>query len=74
MKQNIVKHNEKMLDFCKRKDIRLYDFTAEYLKNTFNWGVDDLAESERQWVNNHLVHSQTMNDVQIAIWNQAFFL
>jgi hypothetical protein len=74
MKFRIAEHNEKMLDFCKRKGIQRYNFNAEYLKNTFNWCVDDLEESQREWINNHLVHSQTMNDVEIAIWNQDFFL
>ena len=74
MKFLIAEHNEKMLDFCKRKGIQRYNFNAEYLKNTFNWSVDDLEESQREWINNHLVHSQTMNDVEIAIWNQDFFL
>jgi hypothetical protein len=70
MKSMIAEHNVKIIDFCNRRNVKIEPLTADYLKLTFNWTVDDIEdEQERDWVNKHLMHTQGTNDVSIAIWN-----
>jgi len=70
MKAMIAEHNKLMLDFCDRKNIIPQKFTRNYLKETFNWAVDDIQDPvQREWVDRHIQHTEGTNDVSIAIWN-----
>jgi hypothetical protein len=70
MKSMIAEHNTLMLDFCKKKNIVPQKFTRDFLKDTFNWTVDEIADSvQRDWVDRHIQHTEGTDDVSIAIWN-----
>lgn len=70
MKSMIAEHNRLMLEFCDRKNIVPQKFTREYLKETFNWGIEDIEDPiQREWVDRHIQHTEGTNDVSIAIWN-----
>ena len=70
MKAMIAEHNEKIIDFCNRKNITIQPLTADYLKTTFDWTVDSIEDdTEREWVYKHLIHTEGTADVSIAIWN-----
>jgi hypothetical protein len=58
------------LDFCKKKNIVPQKFTRDFLKDTFNWTVDEITDPVQQdWVDRHIQHTEGTDDVSIAIWN-----
>jgi hypothetical protein len=70
MKSMIAEHNKLMLNFCKNKNIIPQKFTRNFLKETFNWTTDDIADTaQREWVDRHIQHTEGTDDVSIAIWN-----
>ena len=70
MKAMIAQHNDKIDNFCAKHKIAVEPLTADYLKRTFNWTVDQIEdETQREWVYKHLIHTEGTNDVTIAIWN-----
>jgi hypothetical protein len=70
MKAMIAEHNDKIISFCNRKSIAIQPLTAEYLKRTFDWTIDQVEdEIQREWVHKHLIHTEGTADVSIAIWN-----
>ena len=70
MKSMIAEHNTLMLDFCKKKNIIPQKFTRDFLKDTFDWTIDEIANpTQRDWVDRHIQHTEGTDDVSIAIWN-----
>ena len=70
MKQLISEHNSKIAEFCSKHNLELTKLTSNYLKETFNWSVDNIEDKEHQaWVYKHLVHTEGTDDVRIAIYN-----
>lgn len=70
MKQLIAEHNAKIFEFCSKHNVAMEKLTANYLKEKFNWTVDDIPNLEhRAWVYKHLVHTEGTDDVKIAIYN-----
>lgn len=70
MKFMIAEHNRKIYEFCKFRNISLAKLNTDYLKHTFNWSVDEIDNLElRQWVDNHIMHTEGTDDVEIAIYN-----
>jgi hypothetical protein len=70
MKSMIAEHNDKIIDFCSRQNIKIERLTADYLERTFNWTIDHIEnETEKEWVHKHLLHTEGTEDVSIAIWN-----
>lgn len=70
MKAMIAEHNRLMLEFCNQKNIVLQKFTRDYLKQTFNWTIDNIEDPiQREWVDKHIQHTEGTADVSIAIWN-----
>jgi hypothetical protein len=70
MKSMIAEHNKLMLNFCKNKNIIPQKFTRSFLKETFNWTINDIADTvHREWVDRHIQHTEGTDDVSIAIWN-----
>jgi hypothetical protein len=71
MKAMIAEHNDKIISFCNNRNVEIQPLTADYLKSTFNWTVDQIKNiSEQEWVYKHLIHTEGTNDVSIAIYNQ----
>lgn len=70
MKTMITEHNKLMLVFCKKKNIIPQKFNRNFLKDTFNWTIDDISDIiQREWVDRHIQHIEGTDDVSIAIWN-----
>jgi hypothetical protein len=70
MKAMIAEHNDKIINFCNTRNIKIEPLTADYLKSTFDWSVDQIEnETQREWVRRLLIHTEGTNDVSIAIWN-----
>jgi hypothetical protein len=70
MKAMIAEHNKLMLDFCEQRNIIPQKFTRNFLKDTFNWTIDNIADPvQREWVDRHIQHTEGTDDVSIAIWN-----
>jgi hypothetical protein len=71
MKAMIAEHNSCMKAFCVQHNIIEHKFNAEFLKEQFNWTSDMILDPvHRAWVEKHLIHINTMEDVTIAIYNQ----
>jgi hypothetical protein len=71
MKSMIKEHNHNMLDFCNRHSVPVERFTREWLKETFDWVVEDIEDTSlRAWVDKHIQHTEGTNDVSIAIYNR----
>jgi hypothetical protein len=69
MKRMIKEHNQCILKFCEKREIKLHKFSSDYLREQFNWSTDDIANEEfRLWIAKHLKHTETLNDVSIAIY------
>lgn len=70
MKSMIKEHNSKMIDFCNRHNVPIEKFSRKWLKDKFDWVVEDIDLIEyRQWVDKHIQHTEGTNDVSIAIYN-----
>jgi hypothetical protein len=70
MKRMIKEHNQLMSEFCDQNNVVSGKFNAEFLKEHFDWSTDQIADTEqRAWVEKHLVHTASLNDVSIAIYN-----
>lgn len=66
----IADHNKFMLDFCNRKNIVPQKLTRNYLKETFNWTIDQIVDPvQQEWVDRHIQHTEGTDDVSIAVWN-----
>ena len=70
MLEVIAEHNQYMLEFCNKHNLTLHAMDEEFLYNTFNWTVEQIPDPEyRAWVHKHLIHTKSLNDVKIAIYN-----
>lgn len=71
MKAMIAEHNQLMKDFCVKHSLVEHKFDARFLKEQFDWSTDQITDPiHRAWVEKHLTHTNTMDDVTIAIYNQ----
>jgi len=71
MKAMIAEHNDKIINFCNSRNVEIRPLTADYLKSTFDWTVDQIEDTvEREWVYKHLIHTEGTKDVSIAIYNR----
>jgi hypothetical protein len=70
MKRMIKEHNQLMTDFCNRRDVVVEKFNAEFLKEYFDWSINQLEDPHhRAWVEKHLMHTASLGDVSLAIYN-----
>lgn len=70
MKKMIAEHNSKMINFCNSRDVKIELLTADYLKSTFNWTLDQIEDdAQRAWVHKHIIHTESTKDVSIAVYN-----
>ena len=71
MKAMIAEHNQLMKDFCVKHKLVEHKFDAQFLKEQFDWSTDQIADpTHRAWVEKHLTHANTMDDVTITIYNR----
>jgi hypothetical protein len=71
MKELIAEHNFNIKQFCNKHSLPFSKLNEQFLKDEFNWDYNSIEDAtQRAWVERHLRHTESQNDVEIAIYNR----
>lgn len=71
IKEYIIEHNNKILEFCETRKIEVNRLNEKYLYEKFKWKVNDILDLQnKKIILEYLHHIQKLNDISIAIYNE----
>jgi hypothetical protein len=71
MKELIAEHNFNIKQFCTKHSLPFNKLNEQFLKDEFDWDYNSIEDAtQRAWVERHLRHTESQDDVEIAIFNR----
>lgn len=73
MKELIAQHNRNIKLFCNKHNLKIKKLNEQFLKDDLSWDYNSIIDiTQRAWVEKHLRHIESQDDVEIAIYNREY--